>query len=103
MEFNLFNYIKYLTTNRKGRMKVKIINRSKHDLPQYETKASAGVDLRANISEPFTLQSLERNLVRSEEHTSELQSRPHLVCRLLLEKKKTAYETATNGSMTCRR
>src|SRR3989442_6220593 len=28
-------------------------------------------------------------LVRSEEHTSELQSRPHLVCRLLLEKKKT--------------
>src|SRR3989442_4978191 len=28
------------------------------------------------------------SLVRSEEHTSELQSRPHLVCRLLLEKKK---------------
>src|SRR3989442_7924392 len=31
---------------------------------------------------------LERVLERSEEHTSELQSRPHLVCRLLLEKKK---------------
>src|SRR3989442_4438948 len=31
-----------------------------------------------------------RNVVRSEEHTSELQSRPHLVCRLLLEKKKTS-------------
>src|SRR5690554_7322843 len=30
-------------------------------------------------------------LLRSEEHTSELQSRPHLVCRLLLEKKKTPY------------
>src|SRR5690554_7122580 len=29
-----------------------------------------------------------RNQLRSEEHTSELQSRPHLVCRLLLEKKK---------------
>src|SRR3989442_11409216 len=29
--------------------------------------------------------------LRSEEHTSELQSRPHLVCRLLLEKKKKAY------------
>src|SRR5690554_7782134 len=28
------------------------------------------------------------NYIRSEEHTSELQSRPHLVCRLLLEKKK---------------
>src|SRR3989442_9960059 len=32
----------------------------------------------------------EHGTVRSEEHTSELQSRPHLVCRLLLEKKKTA-------------
>src|SRR5690554_7522827 len=30
--------------------------------------------------------------VRSEEHTSELQSRPHLVCRLLLEKKKTQQD-----------
>lgn len=57
--------IKYLTTNRKERMKVKVINRSKHDLPQYETEASAGVDLRANISEPFTLQSLERNIIKT--------------------------------------
>src|SRR5436305_14141542 len=32
---------------------------------------------------------LVRSCKRSEEHTSELQSRPHLVCRLLLEKKKT--------------
>src|SRR3989442_8800371 len=32
---------------------------------------------------------------RSEEHTSELQSRPHLVCRLLLEKKKTPVATPT--------
>src|SRR3989442_2321710 len=31
---------------------------------------------------------------RSEEHTSELQSRPHLVCRLLLEKKKTHHARA---------
>src|SRR5690554_1182048 len=65
MEFNLFNCIKYLTINRKGRMKVKIINRSKHDLPQYETEASAGVDLRANAEEPFTLQSLERTLIKT--------------------------------------
>src|SRR3989442_9257316 len=34
---------------------------------------------------------------RSEEHTSELQSRPHLVCRLLLEKKKKGTRTATPG------
>src|SRR3989442_15119588 len=32
--------------------------------------------------------SMDRDGIRSEEHTSELQSRPHLVCRLLLEKKK---------------
>src|SRR5690554_7622623 len=35
------------------------------------------------------LNRFERERPRSEEHTSELQSRPHLVCRLLLEKKKT--------------
>src|SRR3989442_3360660 len=34
--------------------------------------------------------------VRSEEHTSELQSRPHLVCRLLLEKKKKSSQIHTN-------
>src|SRR5436305_11047148 len=36
------------------------------------------------------------DVVRSEEHTSELQSRPHLVCRLLLEKKKTTTCTDMN-------
>src|SRR3989442_2689663 len=34
---------------------------------------------------------------RSEEHTSELQSRPHLVCRLLLEKKKKKSSRVTSG------
>src|SRR3989442_2345482 len=38
-------------------------------------------------------QFLERLLNRSEEHTSELQSRPHLVCRLLLEKKTSTART----------
>src|SRR5438309_5523179 len=37
---------------------------------------------------------------RSEEHTSELQSQFHLVCRLLLEKKKTSTTTSTSLSMT---
>src|SRR3712207_7379799 len=36
-------------------------------------------------------------LARSEEHTSELQSRQYLVCRLLLEKKKKSYRTATSS------
>ncbi len=41
-------------------MKVKVINKSKHQLPEYATIASAGLDLRANISEPITLNPLER-------------------------------------------
>src|SRR2546422_4038825 len=40
--------------------------------------------------------------VRSEEHTSELQSRLHLVCRLLLEKKKTNKHQASNRHTGCR-
>jgi len=44
-------------------MKVKIINKSKHALPEYETPFSAGMDLRANLDAPITLASLERTLV----------------------------------------
>src|SRR5690554_7094421 len=44
------------------------------------------VFLRRKTYSKFTMR---KSLLRSEEHTSELQSRPHLVCRLLLEKKKT--------------
>jgi len=44
-------------------MKVKIINKSKHALPEYETPASAGMDLRANLDAPVTLASLERALI----------------------------------------
>ena len=44
-------------------MKIEIINKSKHDLPQYATSQSAGLDLRANLEESFTLKPLERRLV----------------------------------------
>ena len=44
-------------------MKVEIINKSKHALPTYATPQSAGMDLRANLSEPVTLQPLERKLI----------------------------------------
>lgn len=44
-------------------MTVKIINQSTNDLPQYETAGSAGMDLRANLTEPIMLQSLERKLI----------------------------------------
>jgi len=44
-------------------MKIKIINKSKHELPSYASNAAAGMDLRANLDEPIVLKSLERTLV----------------------------------------
>ncbi len=44
-------------------MKIRIINKSKHPLPQYATPLSAGLDLRANIDSPITLHPLQRCLV----------------------------------------
>jgi dUTP pyrophosphatase len=42
---------------------IKVVNQSKHPLPQYATAFSAGLDLRANLSEPITLKPLQRTLV----------------------------------------
>jgi dUTP pyrophosphatase len=44
-------------------MTVKIINKSKNALPNYETEGSAGMDLRADITEPVTLKPLERAMI----------------------------------------
>ncbi|GIV38344.1 MAG: deoxyuridine 5'-triphosphate nucleotidohydrolase [Thermonema sp.] len=44
-------------------LKVKIVNKSKHALPSYATAGSAGMDLRANLDAPVTLQPLERALI----------------------------------------
>ncbi len=44
-------------------MKINIINKSKHELPSYETIASAGMDLRANIQDDIVLKPLERKLI----------------------------------------
>ncbi|MGB4672018.1 MAG: dUTP diphosphatase [Bacteroidaceae bacterium] len=44
-------------------MKVRIINRSHHQLPEYATPSSAGMDLRANLEEPIVLKPFERRLV----------------------------------------
>lgn len=46
-------------------MTVKIINKSKHPLPQYATGSSAGMDLRANISESVLLEPLDRKIVKT--------------------------------------
>src|SRR3989442_8885280 len=55
----------------------------------------ASTRTRSDISSPCSASSRRR----SEEHTSELQSRPHLVCRLLLEKKKQQGFAAYLGAI----
>lgn len=44
-------------------MNVKIINKSNHNLPQYATEGSSGMDVRANLSNPISLQPFERKLI----------------------------------------
>lgn len=46
-------------------MKVKVINKSSHPLPVYETIYSAGMDIRANVPEPSTLKPLQRAIVKT--------------------------------------
>jgi dUTP pyrophosphatase len=46
-------------------MLIKIINKSNHELPNYETNASAGMDLRAYITEAITLQPLGRAIIKT--------------------------------------
>ena len=44
-------------------MNIQVINKSKHPLPAYATELSAGMDIRANLSEPIILEPLQRCLV----------------------------------------
>jgi dUTP pyrophosphatase len=46
-------------------MRIKIVNRSRHELPAYSTKASAGMDVRANIDKDIVLKPMERILVNT--------------------------------------
>ena len=46
-------------------MTVKIINRSKHPLPSYETTSSAGMDLKANLDKPIILKPMDRAIVKT--------------------------------------
>ena len=62
-------------------MKIRIINNSHHPLPAYQTPLSAGMDIRANLSEPITLQPMERRLIPTGLHIAlpqgyEAQMRP---------------------------
>lgn len=49
--------------NRNNKMEIKIVNRSRHSLPDYATIHSAGMDLRANLENPVVLKPLERSLI----------------------------------------
>ncbi len=44
-------------------MKINVVNKSKHQLPEYATEYSAGLDMRANIGSPIELKPLERQLI----------------------------------------
>ena len=44
-------------------MKVKIVNKSSNELPEYSSQHAAGLDLRANLTEPVILEPLERKLI----------------------------------------
>lgn len=47
-------------------MKVYVVNKSNHRLPEYATPMSAGIDLKANISEPIVLGPLQRTLIQTD-------------------------------------
>src|SRR2546430_3933094 len=63
----------------------------------FESLRSLGVDGHM-ISPAYSYQAVQTKEIRSEEHTSELQSQSNLVCRLLLEKKKTTTRCTTATS-----
>lgn len=46
-------------------MIVRVINKSQHDLPNYESSGSAGMDLRANLESPVVLNPLERAIIKT--------------------------------------
>ena len=46
-------------------MKINIVNKSRHQLPSYATSSAAGMDIRANIDAPISLEVLERKLIKT--------------------------------------
>src|SRR5688572_31207215 len=58
-----------------------------------------GIDDAVAIRVAVELPAADETASRSEEHTSELQSQSNLVCRLLLEKKKTKQRSTTNSRL----
>src|SRR3989442_4089144 len=72
-------------------------NEARTLIPRFHIHATnCGKESLVENAAPSGIDCLEYYHRRSEEHTSELQSRPHLVCRLLLEKKKKNLQDSTN-------
>lgn len=55
--------VDYMTINKKDNVKIKVVNEGSQPLPKYETKNSAGMDLRANITEGVVIRPLDRALI----------------------------------------
>src|SRR3712207_7116019 len=70
-----------------------------HILTKKDPKRKRRLRRQAMIKTRGEEKTLKRLLQRSEEHTSELQSRQYLVCRLLLEKKKQVLETINHNTV----
>jgi dUTP pyrophosphatase len=49
--------------HKSGYLKIRVINQSRHPLPEYATAGSSGLDLRANLESPVVLNSLDRQLI----------------------------------------
>lgn len=61
-------------------MKVNVVNKSNHRLPEYATEKSAGLDLKANISEPITIRPMQRVLIPTELYMAVPDGYTLLVC-----------------------
>ena len=55
----------FQTLKNSTKMNIKIVNKSLHPLPSYETIQSAGMDIRASLSAPVLLKPLERGLIKT--------------------------------------
>ena len=60
-------------------MKIQVINKSKHALPEYATGQSAGMDIRANLDEPIVLKPLQRCLVPTGDRKSTRLNSSHIL------------------------
>src|SRR3712207_8274411 len=85
----LFPYTTLFRSAHVGKTAVVLPGKHPHAIPE-KLPSADGVRLEHEVWNVLSLQALHQSF-RSEEHTSELQSRQYLVCRLLLEKKNIPY------------